>query len=72
MYLLATYETAHERQADFLREAARQRVIREAEKARRSTEPPTQDAHASRLPETTLLDAMKRGLAAVGARLMAL
>jgi hypothetical protein len=65
MYLQATYETARERQADFVREAARRRAIREVEQAQVRAEPPADGA-------TPLLLAVKRGLAAVGARIAAL
>jgi hypothetical protein len=72
MYVQITYATAKERQAEFLREAAQRRVQREAEKAQRNAERPAEDAHAPRLPETSLFATVKRNLATVGARIMAL
>ena len=72
MYVQITYATAKERQAEFVREAAQRRVVREAEKAQRNAERPAADAHAPRLPETALFVAVKRSLATIGARILAL
>jgi hypothetical protein len=66
MYLHATYAMAKERQAEFLREAAQQQAQREAVRA---AQQPAGGAHAAHRPEETLFGTVKRGLAAVGARL---
>lgn len=64
MYLHATYESARERQADLLREAARQQIIRKVDRAQRSAERP---AH-----ELSLLETVRQGIAAIGSRIAAL
>lgn len=72
MYTYATYETASERLAELQRDAARQRAIRAAEKAQRRVEPAAEGQRADRPQEVSLFLAVKRGLAAVGARIAAL
>lgn len=59
------YQTAKNRQADFLREAEERRRVKAAEAAQRA------EQGASR-PATPVFHAVGRGLVAVGSRLMAL